>query len=318
MRINDTISIYAGAEQQNVKNMEQQEKGKKGSIFAGDLNDNLISNRIEQRRQQAQKKAMKVISDAWAGDKAIDDDIVKRREHIEALRKEMKTSSAGIKEIEETQKQLQEEYGVASDSKEQQDLELLRRKRDLLSGKGGQGMTQEELLYVEKLEAEGLTEYQQRQLELDDEKQIYQDSYDESLKSMKQEAATITAIKLERLKYSPMVDAKKQAEEIEQAAREEILGMLAEDGMDHIEKEQQERQEQAQELKEQKEEQEAFIEAQKEKKEENEERLEELPLEEILYLNQTRTDIRKEVQNIVDKMKLVAEDIKGAAVDENV
>ena len=67
-----------------------------------------------------------------------------------------------------------------------------------------------------------------------------------------------------------------------------------------------------------KEEQEAFIEAQKEKKEAAKELTEEMPMEEILTLEQAKTDVQKEVQNIVDKMKLVAEDMKGAVVDKSV
>ena len=49
-----------------------------------------------------------------------------------------------------------------------------------------------------------------------------------------------------------------------------------------------------------------------------EELTEEMPMEEMLTLEQAKTDVQKEVQNIVDKMKLVAEDMKGAVVDKSV
>ena len=41
-----------------------------------------------------------------------------------------------------------------------------------------------------------------------------------------------------------------------------------------------------------------------------------MPLQEFLELGQARSDVQKEVQDIVNNMKLVAEDIKGAMVDD--
>ena len=101
-------------------------------------------------------------------------------------------------------------------------------------------------------------------------------------------------------------------------ASEEIVGMLFEEGKEHLDEEQKLREEQAEKIEKEKEEQEAFIEAQKEKKEAAEELTEEMPMEEMLTLEQAKTDVQKEVQNIVDKMKLVAEDMKGAVVDKSV
>ena len=41
-------------------------------------------------------------------------------------------------------------------------------------------------------------------------------------------------------------------------------------------------------------------------------------MEELLGLDMTKSDFQTEIQNIVDKMKLVEEDIKGAMVDKTV
>ena len=311
MKISENITIYGGMEPQAVRGEEKQEE-KGGAIFAGNLNRNLFADKIEQRKKQAQEQAMKVVKDVWEGDKALDEDLAKRRERIDALKKEMHYAQTQMSDIDEQCKQLQKEYGVAPDSQEQKDLELLRRKNN-----GGR-LTKEELEYTAGLEAEGLTEYQQRQLELDRERKIHQETYEECFKNIKVEIATISATRLERLKHSPMVNAQKQAEDIMAAASDEILGMLVEEGKAHIDEEKEKRQKQAEGLEEQKEEQEAFIEAQKEKRQEQEELIEEMPVEEMLILDQAQTDIQKEVQNIVDKMKLVAEDIKGAVVDQNV
>ncbi len=151
-----------------------------------------------------------------------------------------------------------------------------------------------------------------------EEKKALQEQYDNCLQDMKVEIATISAIQIERLKHSPMADAKKQAEEIMEQASKDVLGMLVEESKEHLDEEQEVREEQAEALEEKREEQEAFIEAQKEKKQAGEELIEEIPVEEMLTLEQVKQDVQKEVQNIVDKMKLVAEDIKGAVVDQSV
>lgn len=318
MRISENITIYAGMEPQTAPSGEQQEKTDGNRIFAGNLNKTFFVDKIARRREQAQKQAMKVVSDVWEGERAIDEDMEKRRARIDELRKEMKYAKSQLQQIDETQKQLQEEYGVAPDSQEQKDLELLRRKNDMLSGRPGAGLTQEEFMYAAKLEAQGLTEYQQRQLDLDREKKIYQESYDEAFKGIRMEIATISATKLERLKHDPMVAAWKQADEILAQAGEEVLGMLVEESKEHLDQEQEAREEQAESLREERRKQEAFLQAQKEKKQESEALIEEMPAEEMLTLEQVKTDVQQEIQNIVDRMKLVAEDIKGAVVDQSV
>ena len=317
MKVSENITIFAGMDTQNTKNAEEQSEQKKKTVFAGQLNENTLQNRILQKKQEAQKQAMKIVGDVWKNEQKIDDDMRERREHVKTLRQENKEANASIKEIKDRQAELQEEYGVADDSKEQQDLELLRRKRDMMSGKGG-GLTQEEFMYAAKLEAEGLTEYQQRQLDYDDLKSYYEKIVDENDKMIKQENAIIRATSLERLKKDPMVDAQKQAEEIKKAASEDIIGMVVEDAKDHIDEKQEEREEQAETLKEEREEREKLLEAQKEKREEQEALLEDIPTEEIISLDQIKADVQREIQDIMNKMKLVAEDIKGAAVDQNV
>ena len=267
MRVSESVAIYVGMNNQGV------EKGEK-SIFAEslNLNANPLNDKIAQRRKQAQEQAMKVVIDVWEGDKALDEDLERRRVRIGELRKEMQNTQKQMDDITEMQKQLLEEEGFTTDSQEWKDLQEQKK---------------------------GLSE-----------------NYDEFFKEMKIEIATISATKLERLKKEPMVKAQKQAEEIMTAASEDVLGMLVEEGMKHIDEEKEERQEEGEKIEEEKEQQEAFIEAQKEKRQEQEKLLEQMPVEEMLILEQVKTDVGKEVQNIMDRMKLIAEDIKGAVVDE--
>ena len=131
------------------------------------------------------------------------------------------------------------------------------------------------------------------------------------------ENAVIRGIHLERLKKDPMLGAKKQAEEVLEAARDEIIGMVTEEAKDHIDEEQEKREEQAEEVKEKKEEQEKILEKRKEREDELEELMEDMPLEELADLKNAQTQMQQEIQNLVSKMGLVAEDIKGARVDES-
>ena len=91
-----------------------------------------------------------------------------------------------------------------------------------------------------------------------------------------------------------------------------------EETKDTLEEKSKEEQEKAEKLEEIKEEKEAFIEKQKEKKEETEEVLENMPMEEMIHMGQIKDEIKQEVQKIVNEMKLVAEDIKGAMVDKSI
>lgn len=137
------------------------------------------------------------------------------------------------------------------------------------------------------------------------------------------------------LKNNPMIAAQKESEAIREAAGKEILSMLVDEGKDHIDEEMQEKVEQAQEVKEEKQEQEEKLEAIREEKlqlesqteaarekaRENEERTEELlealPMEEMLQMGVNKTDFQQELKDIMQKMKLIEEDMKGTTVDEN-
>ena len=311
------LTMKQTEEQESQKKAGKKTKEKTNSYFAGNLNQDLFSNKIQEKKKEAQEKALKIIGEAWKNDRTIDMDILERREKVADLQKENEESQKQIDEIQQMQKKLQEQYGIENDSQEQKDLQLLRKKKEWMKGKGT-SLTKEELEYTEKLEREGLTEYQNRQLEYDKQKSFFQENIDKNKKEMVMEYAIIRGIRLERLKQDPMVKAQEQAEEILEAVSKEIVSMVVEDAKEHIDAKQEKEEEKAEELKEKKKEQEAFVEAQKEKKTEQENLLDEIPMEELLEMPQIKEEVKKEIQNIVSKMKLVAEDIKGAMVDKSV
>lgn len=113
-----------------------------------------------------------------------------------------------------------------------------------------------------------------------------------------------------RLEKSPMLDAQEMADEILEAASKEIIGMVWEEAKDHIDEEQKKREEQAEKAAEKKEELEEKLEKAKEDREEAEE------LTEAIKEAVSMDDVKREINDMLDKMKLIQEDIKGAKVDE--
>ncbi len=93
------------------------------------------------------------------------------------------------------------------------------------------------------------------------------------------------------------IDAKKQAEKLEDEANEEVVSLAMNEVKDNIEAEAKEREEKAEKI--------------KEKKERAEERLD---------ASKVPSDIveaQREVKDMMNKMNILEEDIKGIEIDEN-
>lgn len=308
--------VYGNRMLQGAAGTEKKQEKKEGCVIRG-KDSEIFQNPLEQKKKEAREKAMKVVSQAWEGDLEIDNDLQERREKIGALREENTALSKQVEEISTLQEKLREQYGISQDSREQKDLELLRKEDRYRRGEGP-ALTKEEQERVTELKKEGLTEYQKRQREWDSQKKHFQGQIDENNKQILQENAIIRGTKLERLKSSPMVKAQKEADAILQQAGKEIIGMILEEAKDTIDKEQEEEQEKAEALEEEQEKKKEFIEKQKEKRDETEEILTQMPMEELMNLQSLKKEVRQEVEKIVNDMKLVAEDIKGAMVDQEV
>lgn len=280
MKVERNITVFAG-EPEQARRPEQSGKAQSGEekknssiIYAGNLQGDMsVRDRIQQKKEQAQKQAMKVVQEAWDGDRAIDDDLNQRRERIRELNQSGKESRDRIAELMGQQDKLREN-GVAEDSEDYRNLE-------------------------ERIKTE-------------------QDVINKNEQQVLMENAVIRGTRLERLKHHHMADAQKEAEEIKKAAGDEILGMLMEDAKKHVDEEQEEREEKAEKIREKKEEQEELIEKRREDRSELEELIEDMPVDEILDLAKTQEEIQQEVKDIMNKMALVSEDIKGAVVDTNV
>ncbi len=283
MKVDNNITLYAGAQPGSSAATEGTEKDRENrkTIFAGDLNRNQESplrDRIAEKRAEAQEKAMKIVGEALHGDMKIDEGIEESRQHIEELKKEHTELRDGLENINQRQETL-----------------------DAARENGEIG----EEAYQEKLEA------------LNQERGVQAQKLGRCEGEIQGENASIRGTRLERLKHSPMVKAWDDADNVMKAANDEITGMAVQEGLDHVDEEAEKREDQAEEIKEEKEAKEELLEKQKEKRKEEEAWIEELSPEEFSDLTKSSDDVQKEVQDMLRKMNLLDEDIKGAAVDES-
>ena len=120
----------------------------------------------------------------------------------------------------------------------------------------GVSLSKDEMDAIQKIKKNGLTEYQQRSLEMLGHEAPYVDMVYEADKEIKLENQIVRETKLERLKSHTMEDAQKQAEEVLEAASKEVVGMLVDEAKEHIDEEAEEREEKAEAEKEKQEEEE--------------------------------------------------------------
>lgn len=340
---NDASKSDRTSEQTATKeNSKSTKKSKGNSIYAGDLN--LAEDDILMKKIEAQKKALKTILETFKQESKLDSNMNALDERISELEKE------SVKAMEERDKilaekdQLKEDLGIADNSQEQQDLELLEKKNS-----GSEDLTDEEL---ERLNNMGpLTEYQKTALEYDSIAKEWQKRSDAAVEVIKIQQNTKTAVKLERLKSDPMVDAKKTAEEILEEASEEVVGMLTDEAKDHVDEVVKENNEKIEENQEKKAEQQAeklkaeledkmeeiLREKLQDKTDGNNEEKEKHATEEYLAMNygsdliNKATDMSKlqradndqkklqsDIKIIMVEQKLLEDDLKGVEVDEKI
>lgn len=374
------VSSSARARAQERAGRNGQEEQKRNTIFMGDLN--VKKDPITQRKQYAQQKALKMVGDAWDGDRKIDQNIQDIRDKLRQLEDEYVENLGYIAEGEAQKEQLRQQYNVAPDSQEQKDLELLQKKADYMrhpdevtlteeerarlkaidgrppetkeevellqrkadAEKFGLSVewTEEEEALLKEMEGVPLTEYQERCLKIDGYQKIYETRNDVIKDQIAAYNGSIRATRLERLKFREMEKAQKKAEEVMEAAGKEIIGMLMEEAKDHVDEEMEETKEEAEEKAEEEASQEEKIEERKEDTAELEQRIDEAHRE-----NEARDELRREaeersredavllgdimeagmgtgslsdvkfdVKNMLHKMKLLEEDLKGSIVDE--
>lgn len=311
------VSVFIGegfAGERSTDAAERRTENK--SIYAGEWNKQFDP--IEQKKQQAKKQAMRVVGKARQADQKIEQDMQKRRDKIEDYKKELKFASDELNRFEEEEEALRKGYGVEEDSKEQQELELLKKSMD--SKRGGRQLTGEEKQQLGELDETRLTEYQQRAVAMYKERFYYEDMRKAAQDGISEETRIIAATRQAMLKSQGMIKAEKKADKIMQNAGEEIIGMLLDEAKEHIDEEMEEKIEAAEEKAEKEKEEKERLEEIKEEKKENEEFAQQLAetTEYMVDLEGVSDNITKEIKKIAEEMKLLEEDLKGAAVDTQI
>lgn len=310
MKVQNNITVFSGdtrnnaqAEWSNKKATESYDKKSK-TIYAGDfLREFPLRERIQQKKSEAQQRALKIVGDAWDMDRQIDDEIRVREEESRTLREDNQEALENLQDVNQRMEELRDAFGISPDSEEQQELERIIQKRKSPTV---------------SLEEEELTEYQKRALALDDEATFYRNQIAENNGKVLENSETVKAIRKERLKSHTMVDAQKEAEEVMDAARDTTVGLVMEEAKEHLDEEQEKREEQAEAIEEKKKEQEEIQEKRDEREEELEELVKDMPVEEAASLDQTIEEVKQQIQKVLNEVNLAAEDIKGAKVDMTV
>ncbi len=243
----------------------------RGAFGTGD-NQNMI----EQRRHQGRKQATKIITDQFARDGKISDQIVecqdRQKEHVEDL----STINGFLNDVKKEIEALAKEYGVG-----------------------------------ENEDAVANPEYNERLKELEDRRFQLENMADQKLNSIGAESSSITAIKQVQAESQGMVDAENSANAVLEAVSDEITSMIWEEAKEYLDEKAKEEEEKAEKIAEQTKEQEEFIEQTKEKAEENE-----VQMEELSDTLKNQDELLRELEKIKKEQLLVDEDLKGLLLNK--
>ena len=366
---NLAVSANANAMSRKAARLNQNNNGqtKNKSINMSQLDGKMDS--ILMRKQRAQKRALKVVSDAWNADKKFDSDLKERRNHVTELKSSLAENKDQLEACNASMKEIEELYGIEEGSQEKKDVELaalwnkykafgdMSLKFSEMNGTNnaketweewtGVSLSDEDWQRMAELQGEisSPTPYQQRALEITEKAEFFQKNIDDAQIDLVSEDTAIRSVKIERLKEHGMVDAQKEADEINEAASKEFISMLIGEAQDHIDEKLEEKKEEAKEKAEEKEEQEEKIEEQRAEKELQQEQLD-LKREESHIAEETKAEQRKKareqaelieeagngaslsgmstsdakiaIKEMLQKMKLLEEDLKGAALDAKI
>ncbi len=283
MRIEqETRNLYVGIRQNEpIKTPEEVAEGlKKGRVFTGKVT--FAKDDIAERRKAAQEKAMNIVKSAFAGERILDTSVAEMKDSIEKGKEEMVAQKAELNRIAEEKEKLQRRNDLTSEEYGKE-LKELNEAEQYISGQIANGK-----------------KYEERTLQ------------------------ALSDISIERAKSSPMVSATKEAEAVLADAGKQVVNLLFEEAKEHIDAENDKKQAAAEEKAAEEKELEERIEAMKADKEEREdaetpavEQLE-VATKRMVKIAETGEVIQKELKNVVDRMKLDLEDLKGAAVDSEV
>ncbi len=314
-----------------------QKSGNLSSISGANLKGESL---IQQRQGLAKKQALKVVSDAFGGEKKLDAQMQSIKDEIKRLQDEINEKTVNTIENDAKLKELQEEYGIDPDSKENQDLTRLAFKANYSK----EGLSEEEM--------SSMSEYQQKALYYVSKNQQNSLDIDRAKSLLAANVQGYSDMKSERNKSQDMLNAQEAAEEIMEASNGETIALLTQEAVDHVDEEQKEREEEAKEAAEKKKEekkeeakklekeamQQEMIEnikehaaesqgtsadakravARRERAEANHvdaEGVQKTIISDGASIEDTQNAVNSEIANILNRLSLLSNDVKGSAID---
>ncbi|SHN52648.1 hypothetical protein SAMN02745247_00799 [Butyrivibrio hungatei DSM 14810] len=298
---------------------------------------------VQQRQGLARKQALKVVSDAFGGEKKLDAQMQSIKDEIKRLQDEINEKTANTMENDAKLKELQEEYGIDPDGEESKELSKLAFKMN----NSKDGLSDEEI--------SKMSEYQQKALYYVAANQQNSLDIDRAKAQQMGNVQGYADMKRERAKSQDMLKAQDEAEDIMETAGEEAIALLTQEAVEHVDEEQKEREEEAKEAAEKKKE-EKKEEAKKLEKEAMQQEMIENIKEHAAESNRTSADTKRaiarreraeadsmgaeeaqrtiisegasmedtqnavntEITNILNKLSLLSSDVKGSTVDSQI
>ena len=165
MKVNHT-TIFMGDDTLRARHGEQSNHGASGRKAIDGSAYQAKLDPIADKKEKAKKKAIKIVGDAFANEQKIDDDLNARRERIKFLQKDKGEADKAIREIEDSRAAFRDVYGIDEDGQEEKDLKLLEKEIRAKMPGSDVHLSRDEMDAIKKIKEGGLSEYQQRSLEM--------------------------------------------------------------------------------------------------------------------------------------------------------
>lgn len=313
------ISVSFAIEQdERVQGAQGKKQGAQGKSKSVQMGAGMQQNPIMQKKEAALRQARKIVADVFDADNKVALDMEKRRANIKTLKAERNAANAELKKISDQKAALKEAYGVEDDSQEQKDLELLEKRQN--GQMPDSVLSLEERKRLAEIDEKGLTDYQKRCLEVNQDAGMYRSIVENSQKEIKAENIAIRETKIGILATpyeQGMGFAQDTAEDIRLAASKDAAYGMINEVKDKVDEEWEKAQEKAEERKEEKEEKEKKLEERKEQEDAQEERIDNLheekaEQEQMLERNRERlAEQKKEAENLREQIAGKTEDEKN-------
>ena len=319
-RMQQGVSAQGGIGQDKDINGRENEQG--SLLYAGNLN---LPKAPADKVDNARKQAMKLVKDAFEKDRETDrslDEIRKARSRTED---DLAWRQDTIDSARERVAEYAKANGITSDSREQKDLDLIRKARDMKreepDADPSEYLSEDEIDRLSHINEKGLTENQRLALETDDEIRNTQSEIDNDKELIKGYNTAIQDIGIESLKDQGMLKAGNAKDAIMQTAYDEAVKSVVQDAVERMDEEQDEIKEAAEEKAEKKAEAEEKAEKREEEKKEREILEGQAELRRVTARTaggESQGQVNTGIQNILNKLGLLEEDIKGIEVSENI